>query len=211
MINQHFFQTDIENFINKFQQHDAVIITALHTNFYKHKQQILDNNKDLYSALFAKQYPITELRNSYIDNFEQKLHLNDDCFHGSYLVVNRLNAEDFVDNLAKLAQFYQQEHIFVIRGGDKPTAFLLGTKNSGKIHLGQIIPYPECHALIGNPEFFRQFLHQKFYFTGAIKDNKISRSEMVGVGFQPSSWLGRWACASMGKKVLRKVGILHEY
>lgn len=198
---------DIEHFINKFQKHDAVIITALQQP-YKYKQPILENNRALYSALFALNYPITELRSSYIKDYQKILGLEDDFFTGSYLVVNRFNKSDFMDNLAKLAQYYGQPHIFVIQGGKNPKGHLLITKEKGKLKLGQTIDFPDCMKVIGNPKFFKAYRNRDFYFTGAIKnDSKIGNSDMKGV-YQPANWLGRWACSSMGKRVLKEVGIL---
>lgn len=106
------FQQDIEYFIHKLQKHDAVIITALHDDFYKYKQPILENNKALYSALFALGYPITELDSSYIKDYQKLLKLNNDFFMGSYLVVNRFNKPDFIETMAKLANYYGQKFIF---------------------------------------------------------------------------------------------------
>lgn len=207
---------DIEHFINKFQKHDAVIITALR-DFYKYKLPVLENNKKLYSALFALGYPITDLNHStYIKDYQDLFHRESKfLFTGSFLVVNRFDESDFIDNMAKLAQYYGQPHIFVIKGGKNPSAYLLGTakiipnqKQKSKINTGQIIPFPECYPLIGNPKFFRAYRNRDFYFTGAIKnDSKIGNSDMKGV-YQPANWLGRWACSSMGKRVLKGVGIL---
>lgn len=39
-----------------------------------------------------------------------------------------------------------------------------------------------------------------------MKDGHLTNSQMVGV-YQPTNWLGRMACSSMGKRVLRQVGI----
>lgn len=204
-------QKDIECFIHKFQQHDAVIITALRDDFYKYKQPIFDNNKELYSALFALGYPITELDNSYIKDYTKLLKSNRNYFHrGSYLVVNRFDQPDFIENLMKLAQYYGQQSIFVIQGGVNPKGYLLGVQSKGRLKLGQKLFYPECHDLIGNPKFFEELKDRKFYFTGEIKDSNIGNSQMVDVGFQPNNWLGRWACSSMGKRVLKKAGILHS-
>ncbi|STZ56399.1 Uncharacterised protein [Moraxella lacunata] len=111
------FKQDIECFIHKFQKHDAVIITALRDDFYKYKQPILNNNRALYSALFALDYPITELDSSYIKDYQKLLKLNNDFFMGSYLVVNRFNKPDFIETMVKLANYYGQEFIFVIQGG----------------------------------------------------------------------------------------------
>ena len=79
-------QADIFHFIQKFKKQDAVIITALRDD--EHKETVLDNNKDLYSALFALNYPITELDSSYIKDYQKILNLGNDFFTGSYLVVN---------------------------------------------------------------------------------------------------------------------------
>lgn len=194
-------QADIFHFIQKFKKQDAVIITALRDN--EHKETVLDNNKDLYSALFALNYPITELDSSYIKDYQKILNLDNDFFTGSYLVVNRFGKSDFIDNMTKLAQYYGQPHIFVIKDGKHPTAYLLGTQDP---HMGQFMNYPDCHEHIGNPKFFKKYRQRDFYFTGAMKDGHLTNSQMVGV-YQPTNWLGRMACSSMGKRVLRQVGI----
>ncbi|UZA42554.1 hypothetical protein LP090_10200 [Moraxella bovis] len=201
------FKQDIECFIHKFQKHDAVIITALHDDFYKYKQPILNNNRALYSALFALGYPITELDSSYIKDYQKLLKLNNDFFMGSYLVVNRFNKPDFIETMAKLANYYGQEFIFIIQGGENSKEYLLGTKEKGRLKLGQRLFYPECHFLMNNPKFFKPYRNRKFYFTGAMKDSKILNSQIQGV-YQPANWLGRWACSTMDKRVLRKIGIL---
>lgn len=208
------FQADIEHFINQFKQHDAVIITALR-DFYKYKQPILEDNKALYCALFALGYPITDLNHStYIKDYKDTFLSENHIFTGSFLVVNRFNKPDFIENMAKLAQYYGQEHIFVIKSGEYPSAYLFGTakiipniKRKMKIQTGQMIHFPECYHLIGNPQFFKIYRQQHFYFTGANKDGHIGNSEMHDV-YQPANWLGRWACSAMGKQVLKKAGIL---
>lgn len=200
------FQDDIEHFIQKFQKHDAVIITALRKT-YKYKQPILENNRALYRALFALGYPITELKSSYIDDYHKKFKLQDNFFMGSYLVANRYDVPDFIETMVKLANYFGQEFIFVIQGGKNPKGYLLGTKENGKLKLGQVMYYPECHSLMKNPKFFKPYRNRKFHFTGAMKDSKILNSQMQGV-YQPANWLGRWACSTMGKRVLREVGIL---
>ncbi|WP_066803400.1 hypothetical protein [Moraxella oblonga] len=201
------FKANIDKFIHKFQTHDAVIITALRDDFYKYKQPILKNNQALYSALFALGYPMIELASSYIKDYQKVLNLNDNFFMGSYLVINRFDKPDFVDNLAKLANHYGQPHIFVIQGGKTPKGHLLITKEKGKLTFGQIVNFPEGYELIGNPEFFKPYLNRDFYFTGVMNDSKITNSNMEGI-YQPANWLGRWAVSSMGKCVLKEVGIL---
>lgn len=201
------FQAGIEHFIHKFQKHDAVIITALRDDFYKYKQPILDNNKALYSALFALNYPITELKGSYIKNYQKILKLDDDLFMGSYLVVNRFDKPDFIENMAKLANHYGQKHIFVIQGGKNPKGYVFITTEKGQLKLGQMIDFPKRCGFIGYPEFFKHHCHRDFYFTGAMNDSKIGNSDMRGV-YQPANWLGRWAMSSMGKRVLKEAGVL---
>lgn len=206
-------QEDIQAFIDKFQKHDAVIITALRKP-YKYKLPVLQNNQALYMALFALNYPIQELDNSYIKDYKKILNLDNDFFTGSYLVVNRFNKPDFIKTMAQLATYFGQEFIFVIQGGKNPKGYLLGTaklipniKQKHRIKTGQIIYFPQCYSLIGNPKFFTDHRHIQFYFTGAINDEKIGHSEMRNV-FQPANWLGRWWYSSMGKKVLKEIGIL---
>lgn len=191
------YLADIEHFINKFKKYDAVIITALR-DFYKYKNPILDDNKSLYSALFALGYPITDLNHSiYIKDFKDTFAGTKYLFTGSFLVVNRFNKPDFIENMAKLAQYFGQPHIFVIKGGENPSAYILGTEKPtlstqrrAKIKTGQIIDFPDCYRLIGNPRFFSVYRNQKFYFTVAIKnDDKIGNSQMKGV-YQPANWLG---------------------
>ena len=84
-------ESSVTRFINKFQNHDAAIITA-HRGEYNHKENQA-RNKKLFSALYSKGYSVTSAKGSYVEN---KGHHNEkEVSEHSFVVVNHKHDPDF--------------------------------------------------------------------------------------------------------------------
>lgn len=200
----------LTNFIHKFQQYDAVIITTF-TQYDKYQQvsdgQVFSNNH-LFCACFAKGYAIHRVAGTYIPyQTDRKLETH------SFIVINKVNDIAFLTNLEKIAQAFEQDSILVIQHGKQPTAYLLGTNNTGKLGLGNT----EALNLLGenpnvNIHFFRPLNHRKFYFADLplnIKDkNQWRHYELARIqdGY-PQNVMGLTAASSIGKRFLRTIGV----
>lgn len=225
-------ESSMTRFISKFKLHDAVIITAFRDGVIERDKQgnrLKDDdgkyvyskkftkaenkarNKELFSALFAKGYSITKVKGSYIENYQEvdEKEMNEE----SFVVVNQHDKSDFLEVLEKLGRHYDQDSILVIKGGDSPTAYLLGTNDAEFPGLGKKVNQGSIGLnKFTNVQFFTKLGNAKFFFADKnvnMKDPKeLSeyRTEQIKNGY-PDGSLGRMACSTQGKQILESIGI----
>ena len=86
-------------------------------------------NKLMVAKLLQLGYGVTKVKGVYPEG------MKDETSEESYLVVNRNNDENFLDNLLRISEYYNQDSIYYKEKG-KTKGNLIGTNNSG---------FPEYH------------------------------------------------------------------
>lgn len=192
-------ESSMTRFISKFQKHDAVIMTAYRGGLTKAENKA--RNAELFSALFAKGYSITKVKGSYIENYQEDN--QKEVSEQSFVVVNHNDDKDFKKVVEKLGQKYDQDSILIINGGEKPTAYLLGTNDADFPGKGKKVEFNNVKFnRYADVEFFTRLGGNKFHFTESY-DRKQHELEN---GY-PNGSLGRMACKRQGKEILESIGI----
>lgn len=201
----------LDEFIDKFKHHDAVIITTF--TKYDESKKLLNGDifaiRHVFCACFAKHYAINRIAGTYIPyQTERKLEKY------SLLIINKVNDKAFLSNLEKIAQVFEQDSILVIEHGENPTAYLLGTNTTGKIGLGRTEPLnplgENCNV---NLNFFIPLKQRKFYFADLPLDttdkNQWHRYQLDRIkdGY-PQNVMGLAAASAIGKNFLKTIGII---
>lgn len=86
-------------------------------------------NKLMVAKLLQLGYGVTKVKGVYPEG------MTDETSEESYLVVNRNNDENFLDNLLSISEYYNQDSIYYKEKG-KTKGYLIGTNDSG---------FPEYH------------------------------------------------------------------
>ena len=86
-------------------------------------------NKLMVAELLQLGYGVTKVKGVYPEG------MNSETSEESYLVVNRNNDENFLNNLLRISEFYNQDSIYYKEKG-KTKGYLIGTNDNG---------FPEYH------------------------------------------------------------------
>lgn len=134
-----FLESSLTRVWQHSEKYDVAIITAFRDKeeycYYKDKfdqekeytlEENKERNKQLKSVLLKKRYGITNIKGSYIENFEtpKAIEVKED----SFFVVNFNNDPDFKDVIYKLGRYFCQDCI-LYKEKDKD-AVLIGTNYS---------------------------------------------------------------------------------
>lgn len=87
----------------------------------------MENNRELKATLLEKQYGVTKVKGSYIENFMQKNSI--EVQEESLFVVNLSDDPEFVDTIIELGKRYCQDSVLIIPQGGSD-AYLHGTNNA---------------------------------------------------------------------------------
>ena len=128
-------------------------------------------NKLMVAKLLQLGYGVTKVKGVYPEG------MTDETSEESYLVVNRNNDENFLDNLLSISEYYNQDSIYYKEKG-KTKGYLIGTNDSG---------FPEYHQKGEDSEtkintasnYMSRMGNKAFSFIGKDAEKVNSRKEAM--------------------------------
>jgi hypothetical protein len=128
-------------------------------------------NKLMVAELLQLGYGVTKIKGVYPEG------MTDETSEESYLVVNRNNDENFLNNLLRISEFYNQDSLYYKEKG-KTTGNLIGTNNNG---------FPEYHEKGEDSElrtdtasnYMSRLGNKAFSFVGQDAEKTKNRKEAM--------------------------------
>jgi hypothetical protein len=162
-------------------------------------------NKLMVAKLLELGYGVTKVKGIYPEG------MKDETSEESYLVVNRNNDENFLDNLLRISEYYNQDSIYYKEKG-KTKGNLIGTNNNG---------FPEYHQKGEDSElktstasnYMSRMGNKAFSFVGndaeKVKNRKeamdsIAKSKGTDDEWRQRYWKDNDGTTFRGRKELRK-------
>ena len=119
-------QSSISRIHQHILEHDTAILTASRDEFSRNENQ--ERNRELRAYLLDKDYGITEVDGTYIEEFNTEA--AEEVKEDSFFVVNLNDRSGFFIDLFKLGEYYNQDSILCIPQGGEG-AYLHGTNRTG--------------------------------------------------------------------------------
>ena len=109
------------------QEHESATLSAFRNEFTK--KENLERNRELKAELLGRGYGVTRILGSYIENFETPKAI--EVAEESFFVSNRKDDPDFVLEIARLGEDFNQDSVLIVDKGAQD-AYLLGTSPEGE-------------------------------------------------------------------------------
>lgn len=163
-------------------------------------------NRDLKAALLKLGYGVTAIKGRYREDGWDTASDEE-----SFFVVNLANDPDFIKNMARLGEAYNQDSILIKEKGSD-NAYLLGTNTSegdfdpalgqtqdiGKLHVNIPLDYLGASSVIGN---------KAFIFKGDESKDESNENPFMLDTFYAHGNYGKSGIAQRAKPVLEALGL----
>ena len=116
-------ESGLSRLYQHMRDHDSAIISAFRNEYPK--KENYERSRELKAQLLSSGYGVTKVDGSYVENFETPEAI--EVSELSYFVSNRKGNQEFVNDIAKLGEQYEQDSVLIIPEGGKD-AYLLGTR-----------------------------------------------------------------------------------
>ena len=116
-------ESGLSRLYQHMMEHDSAIISAFRNEYPK--KENYERSRELKAQLLSSGYGVTKVDGSYIENFETPEAI--EVSELSYFVSNRKGNQEFVNDIARLGEQYEQDSVLIIPEGGKD-AYLLGTR-----------------------------------------------------------------------------------
>ena len=136
----------------------------------------LERNKDLKSVLLKMGYSVTNIKGSYIENFETPQAV--EVSENSFFVVNVNNDENFKSVISKLGTYFCQDTILYKKKGDD--AVLIGTNNSDFPGFGNEFKLGKFKGG-KDAEFMSKVNNRPFYFGESYLGHNTSGKYLINL------------------------------
>lgn len=167
-------------------------------------------NRDLKAALLKLGYGVTAIKGRYREDGWDTASDEE-----SFFVVNLTNDPDFIKNLARLGEAYNQDSILIKEKGSD-NAYLLGTNTSegdfnpalgqtqdiGKLHVNVPLDYLGASSVIGNKAFIFKGDDEKVENKDEANGNPFALETFFAYGNY-----GKCGIAQRAKPVLEALGL----
>jgi len=171
-----------ESGLSRLYQHmmdyDSAIISAFR-NEYTNKQNY-ERSRELKAQLLSAGYGVTKIDGSYIENFETPEAI--EVSEQSLFISNRGGAADFINEIARLGEEYEQDSVLIIPEGGQD-AYLLGTRQGNDFPpYGQQITVGNI-KMGGEAEFMSRVKGRPFVFDEPVVETyeKLSKNSKWAV------------------------------
>ena len=171
-----------ESGLSRLYQHmmdyDSAIIPAFR-NEYTNKQNY-ERSRELKAQLLSAGYGVTKIDGSYIENFETPEAI--EVSEQSLFISNRGGAADFINEIARLGEEYEQDSVLIIPEGGQD-AYLLGTRQGNDFPpYGQQITVGNV-KMGGEAEFMSRVKGRPFVFDEPVVETyeKLSKNSKWAV------------------------------
>tara|TARA_R110002020_G_scaffold159781_2_gene343896 strand:+ start:3199 stop:3795 length:597 start_codon:yes stop_codon:yes gene_type:complete len=171
-----------ESGLSRLYQHmmdyDSAIISAFR-NEYTNKQNY-ERSRELKAQLLSAGYGVTKIDGSYIENFETPEAI--EVSEQSLFISNRGGAADFINEIARLGEEYEQDSVLIIPEGGQD-AYLLGTRQGNDFPpFGQQITVGNV-KMGGEAEFMSRVKGRPFVFDEPVVETyeKLSKNSRWAV------------------------------
>lgn len=108
-------------------EHDSAILSAFRNEFTEKENH--ERNRELKARMLEQGYGVTKVIGSYIENFQTPKSI--EVGEQSLFVSNRQDNPEFVENISRLGEEYNQDSVLIIPQGAED-AYLWGTSPEGE-------------------------------------------------------------------------------
>ena len=171
-----------ESGLSRLYQHmmdyDSAIISAFR-NEYTNKQNY-ERSRELKAQLLSAGYGVTKIDGSYIENFETPEAI--EVSEQSLFISNRGGAANFINEIARLGEEYEQDSVLIIPEGGQD-AYLLGIRQGNDFPpYGQQITVGNV-KMGGEAEFMSRVKGRPFVFDEPVVETyeKLSKNSKWAV------------------------------
>ena len=181
-IRDHLNESSLSRVWKRMQKHDSGTITAFRNEYTKGQNKA--RNRTLLAKLMMKNYSVTKVKGTYIENF--KTPEAKEVGENVFLVIDIKDKGDLKSFLVKLGEEFEQDSIlFVLKGGGN--GLLIGTNNS---------KFPGYHNKISlkNPIF-----GEDGEFFTRVNGRPFMLKEESDDVIYPNSIMGKWSMSAMSK------------
>ena len=120
-------ESSLSRLYRHMQEHESATLSAFRNEFTK--KENLERNRELKAELLGRGYGVTRILGSYIENFETPKAI--EVAEESFFVSNRKDDPDFVLEIARLGEDFNQDSVLIVDKGAQD-AYLLGTSPEGE-------------------------------------------------------------------------------
>lgn len=202
VLNENYTDTSLKNILKESslsrlwshnENHDCAALTAFRSGAdcgegekYSKKQN-QQRNKSLLAKLLAKGYGVTTLNGRYPEGGTTKSEI-------SYFVVNKENDKDFVKQIRKLGEVFEQDSVLIVPQGaiqGNAKAYLVGTNHCDNswVSYGKKIPFAGGKMGKSSKIYTSYFNGRPFIFEKIVKENAL-----------PASGMGNWAMHTIAEQ-----------
>ena len=171
-------ESGLSRLYQHMMEHDSAIISAFR-NEYTNKQNY-ERSRELKAQLLSAGYGVTKIDGSYIENFETPEAI--EVSEQSLFISNRGGAADFINEIARLGEEYEQDSVLIIPEGGQD-AYLLGTRQGNDFPpFGQQITVGNV-KMGGEAEFMSRVKGRPFVFDEPVVETyeKLSKNSRWAV------------------------------
>lgn len=116
-------ESGLSRLYQHMMEHDSAILSAFR-NEYSNKENY-ERSRELKAQLLSAGYGVTKTDGSYVENFDTPEAI--EVAEQSLFISNRGGAADFINEIARLGEEYEQDSVLIIPEGGQD-AYLLGTR-----------------------------------------------------------------------------------
>ena len=120
-------ESSLSRLYRHMTDHDSAIFSAFRNEFTR--EENYERSRELKAMLLQQGYGVTKVLGSYIENFETPKAV--EVSEQSLFVLNINDDREFVENIARLGEEYNQDSVLIIPQGAEG-AYLLGTSPEGE-------------------------------------------------------------------------------
>jgi len=181
-----------ESGLSRLYQHmmdyDSAIISAFR-NEYTNKQNY-ERSRELKAQLLSAGYGVPKTDGSYIENFETPEAI--EISEQSLFISNRGGAANFINEIARLGEEYEQDSVLIIPEGGQD-AYLLGTRQGNDFP-----PYGQ-QITVGNVK-----MGGEAEFMSRVKGRPFVFAEPVVETYEKLSKNSRWAVKKLVERAKKR-------
>ncbi len=186
-------ESSVSRFYNHVLQHDCAMITSFRNSDEKSFQENLASNKELKAYLLHKGYGVTDVKGTYIENYNT--YLAKEVAENSFFVVNLKDDVNFINTIKSLGRYYNQDSVIIIEKGGN-SSYLFGTNKTGypsfgeAVQTGRFVPKEEAEFMtrVGKNKSAINFSDKPIPKTGNSSSYKDSLLETLKKHSINSKW-----------------------
>ena len=181
-------ESGLSRLYQHMMEHDSAIISAFR-NEYVNKENY-GRSRELKAQLLSAGYGVTKIDGSYIENFETPEAI--EVSEQSLFISNRGGDADFINDIARLGEEYEQDSVLIIPEGGQD-AYLLGTRQGNDFP-----PYGQ-QITLGNVK-----MGGEAEFMSRVKGRPFVFDEPVVETYEKLSKNSRWAVKKLVERAKKR-------